>query len=215
MNKKRRVFPKFKPGMIFTVANYDAFGVVAWVDTYNGPLTYFFLDKSRIGNAGCTCAENAVLICSHGIAGFPDDGWQVVGHLDGFQEIEWPCPTFVTIPWDVSPRKGPATLVSVMDEELSRIETKPLSNPNSLGFSCDDSCSGHILVKNDLRKIVLAGDINAGRSYTVPNPKPDGGPDFQEYCRQHRAEWAALPDPIEEFGKWLKEEGLDEDLSKP
>jgi hypothetical protein len=205
MKKKRRVFPKFKPGMVFTVANYDAFGVVFRTNSVGDPISYFFLDRSRMTDNNYVRPSNAVLVCDHGVSGFPDDGWAVVSSLPQFDAREWPLPIFLTMPWDRSPLKGAATMARLVDENLDTIETVPLGKIRELGYSADDGASGDVIVKNDLRNIVLTGDINAGRSYTVPNPKPDGGPDFHEYCRKHRAEWAALPDPEEEYQRWLEE----------
>ncbi len=205
MKKKRRFFPKLPPGTVFTVANYDAFGVVAWGGPKCVPVSFFFLDRGRLADPGYVRSENAVLLCGHGVTGFPDDGWAVVHSLAGFTARDWPLPIELTMPWDQSPRKGAATIARLVDENLDTIERIPLGRIRELGFSADDGFLGEVLVKNNLRNIVLAGDVNAGRSYTVPNPKPDGGPDFHEYCRKHRAEWSALPDPEEEYQRWLEE----------
>ncbi len=165
-------------GSLYSVEEVDAFGLlVAW---YPLPISYYFVDLSRIRDHDEIKPENAVLVMQHHRLGFKKGLWTILETLTSFDATHWPVP--IRIASDQDGSHVPASKIYVENSGFSYDV-----DWEDLGVTMDYQLFGFPGPARQLRKIIDTGKVEAGRINYYPHPKPDGGEWFKRY-KQKRAE---------------------------
>lgn len=173
-------FPDPPLGFRYELPGLEATGLI--VRYVKGvPLSYFFPFGIETCPDSEIVPENAVYIALHNYVPFFIKGEVVKSHvLEGFNERDWPWPTFVH-----STQSGRGQCAG----DLKSVRTtgphdtcfEPIIAGETLGYTSDHCYYSLGIVAAKLRRILESGDINAGRAFTLDNPLPNGGQLFRRY----------------------------------
>lgn len=167
-------------GLRYELPGLEATGlIVRYVNRV--PLSYFF----PFGIDSCADSEiipeHSIYIALHNYVPFFIKGEVVKSHvLGGFDEIDWPWPTFVH---STQSGRGQCRgdLKSVRPTSPHDTGFEPIGTGEKLGYTSDHGYYSLGIVAVKLRRILESGDINAGRAFTLDEPLPNGGSLFRRY----------------------------------
>ncbi|MCC7433432.1 MAG: hypothetical protein IT363_02020 [Methanoregulaceae archaeon] len=170
-------------GIRFEFPDVEATGLV--VAHHQGvPLSYFFPFKMLECPDSELRPENAILVAWHNLVPYFILGTITQQRtVEDFNPAIWPWPISITsTQWGRGRCEG-----NLMQDPYSPPPGGghiPLSRAAAKRITSDSGFHSLGIVSNNLKRILTAGDVVAGRTYFFSNPKPDGGKLLKRYLRE-------------------------------
>lgn len=165
-------------GTRFELPDVEATGLVVAHGT-DVVLSYFFPLRMEACQDFELRPESAILVSWHNLRPYFTAGTITEQHLVvGFDPLAWPHPTLLT-----STEWGRGRCTANMMHDRHGRGTVPLTPAAARGITADEGFHQLANVAERLRRIFASGDVAAGRTYILPEPRPNGGELFQRFLR--------------------------------
>jgi hypothetical protein len=157
-------------GTRFELPDVEATGLVVAHGT-DVVLSYFYPFRMNECPDHELRPENAILVSWHNLRPYFTEGAIAEQRLvHGLNVLTWPHPTLLT-----STEWGRGRCAANMMHDRHGRGTVPLTPAAARGITADEGFHQLANVAERLRRIIASGDVASGRTYILPEPRPNGG----------------------------------------
>lgn len=165
-------------GTRFELPDVEATGLVVAHGT-DVILSYFFPFRMSQCVDSELWPDRAILVSWHKLRPYFTQGAIAEQRLvSGFDPSTWPHPILLT-----STEYGRGRCQANMMHDRAGRGTVPLTPAAARGITADEGFHQLANVAERLRRIFASGDVAAGRTYFLPEPRPNGGELLRRYLR--------------------------------